>query len=206
MMTSLTVPLPYPLAAEDEQRAVDRTAVMVATVRDRLSREFSREWLETELRNGLREGRLRLCALAVEAADRGDEIAEGALREVGAELQTLVLQRQTLAPGHLQVAAYVQRVLQRPPLKRQRGHAWHDDWVHNINISVLVAVACAEFGVAPTRNRQSRRSGQRPSGISIVTAALARNGIHIDEASIQRNIWFGLPGELVRQIMAGRLP
>ena len=203
-MTSLSVPLNYPLDALDEQRAINRTAILVAVIHNTLSKEYSREWLETELRKGLREGRLALTIKAVEAADNGDEIADGALREVGAELQMPLLQGRELAPAHLQVIAYLQRAALRAPFKRGRGKVWYDDWVRNLKICFIVLLICAEFGVPPTRNRHSRRSDQRPSGISLTTAALARNGIHLDEGTVQRKIWFGLAGELARQAVAER--
>jgi hypothetical protein len=182
----------------DEPRAIDRVSTWVAILRHKLEKEYSREWLETELRKGLREGRLTLTIKAVEAADQGDELADAALRTVGGELQMPLLQRQDLAPGHLQIIAYLQRVATRAPHKRPRGHRWYDDWVRNIDVCVLTVLACREFGVRPTRNRDSRRADKDPSGISLVVAALARNKIHLDEKSVQRHIWLGLPGELVR--------
>src|SRR5262245_16901111 len=98
-MTSLLVPLSYPLAAADAQRAINRVSIWIATLRHKFEKQYSREWLETELRKGLREGRLTLTIKAVEAADKQeDEIADAALREVGAELQTLLVQKQDLAP------------------------------------------------------------------------------------------------------------
>jgi hypothetical protein len=204
-MTALTVPLSYPLAAADGPRAVERTAVAVSMLRATLSRHYSREWLETTLRRYLREGGLSITIKAAEAADAGDEIADAALREVGAELQMALLQGRTLAPGHVQVIAYLQRAARRAAPKRKPGrYAWYDDWFRNLSLCFLVLLTCAEYGVLPTRNRQSRRSGQRPSGISIVTAALARNQIHLDEGTIQQKIWFGLPGELARQLAAER--
>jgi len=59
--------------------------------------------------------------------------------------------------------------------------------------------------VRPTRNRAARRANRAPSGISLVVAALARNDIHLNEASVQENLWSGLPGELVRSVIAARL-
>jgi hypothetical protein len=62
-------------------------------------------------------------------------------------------------------------------------------------------LACREFGVWPTRNRAARRANRTPSGTSLVVAALARNKVHLDEGSVQENIWLGLPGALVRSIL-----
>ena len=204
-MTSLLVPLSYPLAAADEQRAINRTAFAVAFVRDTLSKEFSRAWLERTLLYYLRAGGLTISIAAVQAGDNGDEIADAALRQIGAELQMHLVQGRELAPGHLQIIAYYQRASQRAPHKRKPGrYAWYDDWYRNLAICFLVQLTCAEYGVPPTRNRQSRRSGQRPSGISLVMGGLARNGIHLAEGTIQQKIWFGLPGALARALAADR--
>jgi hypothetical protein len=185
-----------PSSALDEQRAINRLALHVATLHHKLQKEYSREWLEAELRKGLREGRLDLCIKAIEAADKGDEIADAALRRVHAEMQGGMVGER--GPGHLQVWAYGQRAIERAPHKRPRGHRWHDDWLRNLMICFLIDRACRENGVHPTRNREARRANRDPSGISLVVAALARNKIHMDEASVQQNIWFGLPGELAR--------
>jgi hypothetical protein len=203
-MTPLSVPLPYPLATADEQRAINRVSVWVALMRHKMAKEYSREQLETELRKGLREGRLTLTIKAVEAADKGDEIADAALRIVYAEMAGGTLQER--GPGHLQVWAYGQRAVLRPPHKRPRGRRWYDEWCRNIGICVLVALACQQFGVRPTRNRAARRANKGgASGVSLVVAGLGRNKIHLDEGSVQENLWFGLPGELVRGVLASRL-
>jgi hypothetical protein len=139
---------------------------------------------------------------AVQAADAGDEIADAALRHVYAEMAGGALEKH--GAGHLQLWAYGQRAVLRRPHKRPRGHRWYDDWTRNLHICFLVAIACREFCLLPTRNRESRRANGYPSGISIVVAALARNKIHIEEKTIQNHIWHGLAGELVRQAIAER--
>src|SRR5262245_22171338 len=179
----------------DETRAIGHVAIWIATIRHRMEKQYSREWLETELRNGLREGRLTLTIKAVEAADKGDEIADAALRTVYAEMAGGAFPER---PGHLQVWAYGQRAVLRAPHRRPRGHRWHDDWGRNIDICVLIWFACREFGVRASRNRAARRAKCEPSGISIVVGALARNKIYLDEGNVQQNIWFGMWGELVR--------
>ncbi len=187
----------------DENRAIDRAAGWISMVRHRLEKEYSWEFLETELRKGLREGRLTLTIHPVQAADAGDEIADAALRTVYAEMAGGILPER--GPGHLQVCAYGQRAVLRAPHKRPRGHRWHDNWIRNIQICMLIDLACRKFGVHPTRNRDTRRANRAPSGISLVVAALARNNIHLDEGSVQENLWKGLPGELVRGVIAARL-
>jgi hypothetical protein len=191
-----------PLRVLDEQRMIDVVATWVEKVRHRLEKEFSREWLETALLNGLREGRLQLTIYAVEAADKGDEICDAALRNFAAELQLPLLQGRDLAPAHLQVITYLQRVARRAPHQR-RGHRWHDNWMGNIQICVLIDLACRVFDVRPTRHkRTAHRANRAPSGVSLVRDALARKGgRHLEEGSVQENIWNGLPGEIVRGVL-----
>ena len=188
-----------PLVPFDEQRAINRVSMWVATVRPQLSKDYSREWLDTTLRRYLRGGLIPVIKV-VEAADAGDEIADAALRAVGAEL----LERRSGEPGELQIMAYLQRAVLRGSRRRGRGVQWYDDWVRNLGISLLIQLACKEFGVTPTRNRDTRRAGRVPSGCSLVAAGLARNKIEIEESTIQRHIWLGLPGELSRRAVAER--
>jgi hypothetical protein len=193
----LPVPLSYPLAPEDESWAVEHYATAVGLVLDSL-RERSSERLEATLKKLLREGELQVAIGVVELAGKGDFIADGALLDVAAELQTALVQKQTLAPGHLQIIAYLQRADLRAHRKRKPGRHECDLWYRNICICVLVKHACAWLGVRPTRSLASKRAGRRPSGCSIVAAALARVGVPISEEAVQQHIWLGPWGEVAR--------
>ena len=201
----MTALLSYPLAPADVPRAVERLALWVSMRRQVIEKQFGVDWLATELRKGLRAGRLSLTIKAIEAAEKhDDEVADAALREVYAELVGGAIAER--GPGHLQVLAFGQRAVLRAPHQRGRGHRWHDHWVRNITICVLIELACREFGVRASRNRAAaRRANREPSGVSLVVAALARNGIHLDESTVQENLWFGLPGELARSSVAAYL-
>jgi hypothetical protein len=201
-MNDLMMPTLLPTLGLDERRMVEYVATWVGTVRHMLDKQYSGKRLEELLRQALREGGLTIAIKAVEAADKDDEIADSSLRQVYAEMAGGTLAQR--GPGHLQIWAYGQRAVLRPPNKRPRGRRWYDDWYRNLGICFLIAIACREFCVLPTRNRESRRDGRTPSGISLVVAALALNGIHIDEASVQRHIWLGLPGELARHAIKER--
>jgi hypothetical protein len=198
-------PITQPMIVFDERRAINRLAGAVALIRDRLNQERGMERLEAILRRSLHAGDLGIASKAVEAADKGDSIADAALRAVAAELQPSILQRRELAPGHLQIIAYLQRVASRAPLKRKPGrYPEHGAFYRNVGICALVQLACAEFDVRPTRNRADRRARRQPSGISLVVAALARNRINLAEKTIQDEIWFGLPGALARKAVEER--
>jgi hypothetical protein len=142
----------------------------------------------------LRRGDLAVTVKAVEAAERdGDWLADAVLRQTFAEMDT------NHQPMSDQLRAFGQRALLRPPVTRGRGRDKYDDWARNIGICALIASACFEFGVRPTRSRSARRS--HPSGCSLVAAALVRNRINLDERTIQDKIWLGLPGALVRSAL-----
>jgi hypothetical protein len=194
-------PLPFPLRVEDAPEAIRRMAIAVSVVRARLDTEFGLPRLEELLVDGLREGELDLCVKAYEAGYEGDPIADRALRKVGAELQMAMLQNRDLAPGHLQVISYHQRVYDRAPHKRKQGrYGEHDHFYRNVGICILIRLACAEYGIHATRNRESRRAQRSPSGCSLIVKALARHRFNIEETSLQKKIWGGVWGELVRRI------
>jgi hypothetical protein len=203
-MTLPMLPTLLPNLGLTEQQMISYAGAWVERIRPTLEKEYSREWLKTRLLQGLREGVLTLTIKAVEAAEKhGDEIADAVLRQVYAEMAGGTLPER--GPGHLQLWAFGQRAVLRKPQERSRGqHQWYDHWVRNLHICFLAAIACREFNLLPTRNRGARRANRTPSGISVIVAALVRNGICLDESSVQENIWFGLPGELVRQALAER--
>src|SRR5215471_1011973 len=112
-----------------EQQMISYADPWVARVRPMMEKEISPEYLEMKLRQGLREGALMLTIKAVEAAEKHeDEIADAALRQVGAEMMG---GRIVEGEGGVQIWAYYQRAGLRPPLTRPRGHRWYDDWSRN---------------------------------------------------------------------------
>ena len=195
-MTKLPVTI-----SEKEAAAIDIVAGWIAPIRERLRAESGKEWLEKALRQNLREGNsLTFVIKVVEAADKqDDELADAALREVGAELQTALIQKRNLPTGHLQIIGYLQRVASRPPHRRKRGGAWYINYVRDVVICSLIGLACRAFGVDPTRNRESRRADRYPSGCSLVTKGWERHGVHLEEGSVQEHIWGGYIGDLVRR-------
>ena len=149
-MTFLPAPPPYPLRVEDEREAIRRLTIDVARVRHMLTKEYGLERLETLIVEGLRAGRLSLAEKAVEAASKGDRIADRALRGVGAELQMALLQKRDLEPGHLQVIAYLQRAYPSVLCHRSADH------VSGRRLALLRA-----WDVRGTGNHDSQRRLQR---------------------------------------------
>jgi hypothetical protein len=196
--TSMVTSARLPTGELDENRAIDCIAVLAPMVRHKLEKGYSREFLQTTLQERLREGRLDLTTYAVQAADAGDEICDAALRHVFVEIVRGELPERQ--PGHLHERLYGERAMLQPHKhKRRSGRPWHDDWLGNIQICMFIDFVCREFDVQPSRNRDRQRPDCTPSGISLVVAALARaNIIYLEEGSVQENIWFGPPGELVR--------
>jgi hypothetical protein len=189
----------------DEQRMVDIVAAAVENVFHRLEKEFSLEWLATMTRKWLREGRQPFIDYTVRVADGGDAICDAQLRTVYVEVQTGALPRRE---GHAAILIYGLRAMQRAPHK-PRGRRWQEHWMRNIQICKLIEYACYKCGVWPTRNRAASDRAARgiptmPSGCSLVVAALARHGLHLDEATVE-HIWHGLPGEIVRSARGASL-
>jgi hypothetical protein len=180
-----------------EAAAIDAVSQWVARVRVGFEVGYSRAWLEQTLKDHLREGLITVVNV-VTAAEQGDEIADVCLRHVGAEL----MERREGRLGEAQIIAYAQRRLVQPLHVRKRGRSSYDDWVRDLWICFLIDLTCRHFGVRATRSRHSRRGERHPSGCSIVTEALRRNGRYLEEATIQRHLWLGLPGELARRELA----
>lgn len=190
--TSMVASARLPTGELDENRAIDCIAVLVPMMRHKLEREYSRDWLRTTLQKGLREGRRSLIEHAVNAAEAGDEICDAALRYVCAQIMRKEVTE--LEEVHLPIKIYGERALLQPH-KRRPGRPWHDNWMRDIQVCQLIVFVRREFpDVQASRNREH---GHAPSAISLVVAALERNGIYLNEASVQQHIWFGLPGEIV---------
>jgi hypothetical protein len=83
-MTAITLPM----IVFDEQRAINRVAIQVATVLHKMSADASRETLASLLRDCLRQGDLIVTVKAIEAAEKaGDELADSVLRFTYAEMK-----------------------------------------------------------------------------------------------------------------------
>jgi hypothetical protein len=181
----------------DERLAIEITTRWVAAIRSRFHANFGLEWLEKAIRNELRNGdSLAFVVKAVEAAGQRDEIADAALREVGAEL----MERRSGRHGEGQILAYLQRAALLAPYGRKPGRTWYDEYYRNIGICILIKLASRVFGLHATRSLESRRPNRPQSGVSLIHGALVRNGVHIEERTIQKHIWFGLPGYLVKSL------
>lgn len=192
----IAVPRPpsYPVRAEHRAWAVEQLASVAANLLDLLKDRGEERFLDA-MKECLRGGNLRIAVALREAAENGDHVCDKVLREIAAELQTVTTQRRELAPGHFQIIAYAQSALTRAPVKRKPGrYDPYDAWMRDIAICCLVKIASAWLGVKPVRNRASHR----PSGISLTVEALARHRINLTEAAVQKKIWFGPPGEVVR--------
>jgi hypothetical protein len=191
-----------PTGGFDVDYAIGCVAVFLSRVRPKLSAQFSREWAETTIIRKLREGRLDRNREAIEEAEAGDEIFDKAVQYVASEMDSKP--GPEAPPGLLLVWNYGKLALQRATPKRRSGHPGHDNWVRDAEYCTIIWHTCRELGVRPTRNQAAHRADlhakrRTPSGISILVAALARNGIHLSEASVRVNIWNGPRGRLVRE-------
>ena len=170
----------------DEERVIALMMEWAASARREFDQQFSREWVEKMLRHALRSGLVDVIGVIEAAEKRNDQLADQALRAVGAEL----MERRSRRPGEAQILAYLQRVASRPPHRRKQGGVWHNNWRRDFMICATVEILHRELGLSPTRNRDSRRADRYPSGCSLVTKLLARNGIFLDEKNIRK---LGIP-------------
>ncbi len=166
-----------------EEEAIATASQWVDTVREKLSAEASREWLESNLHEFLKQGLIPTMQV-IDSARAGDPIAHAALWRVATEM----LDRGEM-PGAALRTYYAEATRPGPP----HGKYWADDWRRNAGIAVLVFMTKEHFGLRPTRNRASKR---KPSACSVVAAALGRAGINVAEKRIE-NIWAGLAGKIV---------
>lgn len=172
---------------------IDETAMVavisdwIAVVVQKMTASASRKWLESTLRDFLRQGLIETLTV-IQAAEAGDEIAHTALCRVCAEM----LDRGEMPPAALR--AYGERALVRGPVTRSAGRSEHDNWRRDVGIACLVGLAKKRFGLSPTRNREQRRRRQ-PSACSVVALALGRRHINVAEKRVEA-IWAGLRGRV----------
>jgi hypothetical protein len=174
-------------ATFSEAEMIDTVDIWIGEIQESMTAQYSREWLEAKLRDHL-QGGLTDMLWVVEAADRGDVIADAALRRVYAEMRN----RHETPPVILE--GYIIKTLARGAVTRGRGQFWFDDWRRNIGIAALVFMTAREFGLHPTRNRAQTRRRQA-SACSVVAAALWRRNVYVKEGTVE-NIWAKLQNEV----------
>jgi hypothetical protein len=193
--------LRLPTGGFDEARAIERVAVFCSRMLHKLTTpKFSREWVETTIQRKLLEGRLDFNREAVEEAKAGDEDFHLALMRAYVQINRGGLSEQ---PEYLDILTYGDGVtLQKQPYKRHRPG--QDNWVRDAELSALIWYVDRQLrqcGISATRKQKPHHANRNPSAISIVVAAFARNGVHFKEAHVQKNIWEGSRGRLVREIL-----
>jgi hypothetical protein len=178
--------------------------ILIPAMRHWFEREFDRDFLETSLQQGLREGDLSLTRDAITEALAGDAICDAALRHVYVEFsRKKLLGHPGSPPAYMLIQEYGEHAILHDRHKRPPGHLWHDDFVQNVQTANLIYFVHREFDMKAERGQGRYHKGKRaPSTVSIVVAALADHGIGIQrtEASVQRNVWRGVPGKLIRRI------
>lgn len=71
-------------------------------------------------------------------------------------------------------------------------YAWHDGWLGDMHVCFLVHLAARESAAcrSPAIASRSAASGV-PSIISLIVAALTRNRVDLDDATVPQHIWYG---------------
>jgi hypothetical protein len=187
-----------PAISFDEAAAIDTVDKWIGEIHEKMTARFSREWLEAALRDHLQQGLIEALQV-IEWADRGDPIADAALRRVDAEMRE---RNDETSPT---IKAYGIKAAIRGPVTRGRGHYWFDDWRRNIGIAVLVHLTKEQFGLHATRNREQKRRRQA-SASSVVAAALGRHRVNIGESAVA-NISVRLQGQVLAYVAGpGNVP
>jgi hypothetical protein len=190
--------LRLPTGGFDEARAIECVAVFCSRMLHKLTTpKFSREWVETIIQRKLLEGRLDHAREAVREAKAGDEVFHSALMHVYVQINRGGLPEQ---PGYLDIRTYGDGVALQESYKHHRPG--QDNWVRDAELSALIWYVDRQLrqcGISATRKQKPHHANRNPSAISIVVAALACNGVHFKEAHVQKNIWEGLRGRLVRE-------
>jgi hypothetical protein len=180
----------------DEAAAIDAVTLWIEAVEEKMSENYSRQWLEDELVNMLEQGTMAEERIIAEA-DAGDEIADAALRRV---IRGKVNDREEMS---VLLSSYNIKALGRAPLTRGRGHYWYDNWRRDLGIVCLVYHTHRRFNLRPSNNREQRRRGEI-SASSIVAAALWRKGIHIKEKTVG-DLWGKLRDHVGRFLLTGQI-
>ena len=175
-----------PTVIFNEAAAIDAVVGLIDELRERIAAPRILKWLELKMHDQLRTGLLGELQV-IEWAERGDVIADAALRMMYAEMRNHHEEPSVL------VEAYIIKTIVRGAATRGRGHFWFDNWGRDIGITVLVYLTAETFSLHPTRNREQRRHRQA-SACSIVAEALGRRRINIREKTVE-NIWARLQGE-----------
>jgi hypothetical protein len=201
-LLSIDTSLRLPTGGFDEARVIECVANFVAIFCPRMfhkltTPKFSREWTETTIQRKLLEGGLGLAREAVEEARAGDEAFHSALMHVYVQINRGGFPEQ---PGYLDIRTYGDGAILEGHKRHRPGH---DNWVRDAECCALIWYVYRQLrqhGISATR-KQPPHANRGPSAISLVVAALARNGVHFKEAHVQKNIWEGLRGRLVREIL-----
>jgi hypothetical protein len=189
---------PVLLRPIDEERTLALMAEWAKSARPDFDQASSREWVERMLRHALRTGLVNVIGVIEAAEKRNDPLADQALRRVGRELMA----RGAANPSEEQILSYLQRVADRDLRGRKQGGTWHNNWRRDFIVCATIEILHRELGLAPTRNRGSRRADSFPSGCSLSAKLWTRLGHPLEEDNIQENIWSGLTGRLTRAAFA----
>jgi hypothetical protein len=122
----------------------------------------------------------------VEKAFRGDADAGAALCEIA--VRHIALQKPL--PMHLgsYIVALLRRQFKAPPKRGKGRYSAHQNTIRDYVIVYIVA-SLQKMGIPPTRSRANHGSdSKKASGCSIVVAALAKTGVHIDETGVEK-VW-----------------
>jgi hypothetical protein len=160
-------------------RADEMRVTIIAAWIDELGEKLKSDWARQRLRDYIRQKLVQgtLPTMDVIAAARaGNEDADVALRELAIEM----LDRGEIPAAALR--AYAMEALRRGPAAVSQGRVFADDFVRDIAIALMVAMAAHCWDLAPTRSPASKKN----SAAALVTIALNRKGFLLGEARVNK--------------------
>ena len=147
---------------------------------EKLTAAASNRTLEMSVFIGLYLGRISE-QLAIHWAEAGDVFASDVLLKL---YEDKVKHSEEISDT---LQAFASKTFRDGRLTRGRGHRSLDDWKRNIGITFLVAFACNQFGINPTRNREQKNP--QPSASWVVSEALRRHGFKRMSERRVEDIW-----------------
>ena len=177
-----------------EAEAVDIIAGWIDMVRDKLDSAEGRRVLRASIAEKLREGAISRMRV-IEAAKAGDQDAEAVLRELMVELDSrradtpteIVEYRMWLLAGYSPVNSG----------GRDVGNYWHRD----IGIGVLAILAQQTWpSILKTRSHYSKRNDRGLSICLLISTALGRRGINLDERGVETVLGTKLEAKLAKRL------
>ncbi len=177
-----------------EAEAVDTIVDWIDHFAGRLESEEGRRRLRASIGEKLREGAISRMQVIAAAKD-GDQDADLVLRELIVEC----ISRKVDLPTEL--AEYNQWIVASFPVRHPPGRKLGNTWLRDVGITVLAMQAQRRWPAIPkTRNRHHKRAGVGLSISLLISRALGRRGINLEERGVETVLNSKLEAKLAERL------